>query len=285
MQESIEFRIPEENAQAHLDPSVGVRLGIVRKVLVATDDPLYQRICEIDKDFASKGKFFYHGWFPVRRYSRRELAAAELFQLKIKRTFEPPGEVCGTLYDESTACELCGSGAVQGTDLILDPRSLARAQQHGLDIAKTIADEIVVSQKFVQFFQSGAFTGAVFGTVRRRGKLSALLPEWQQLRSTSHVLNVLPPTKAGIKPSRDDVSGEYRCPRGHTIGLNLISELWVSREDFEACKPDIAFTRQQVGTRRGLLRPRPLLLISPRLWPAIEESELNGFGVEVAHLT
>ncbi len=287
MRETMEFRIPEENAQEYLGTSVGVPLGIVRKVVVATDDPLFQRICELDREFqrASDGRdFFFFGWNPHRRYTKAELNAADAFTLIIKRTFEPPGEECGTVYGESTACELCGSGATQRTDLILDPRSLARADKYNLSIARTIADEVVVSENFVEFFESGSFTGAVFRLVRRRGNPSTVLSGWQQLYETSQLLNIVPPTQTCVSPSTGDEHGEYRCPFGHTIGLNLISELWVSKEDFESCNCDIAFTRQHVGTRRGLLRPRPMLLVSPRLWRAMEESGLKGFDVEVAHL-
>jgi hypothetical protein len=285
MREIIEFRIPEHDAQEHLDASVGVVLGgSVRKVVVATDDPLFQHICNLDRDFRAKNNCFYTSWNLHRRYTKTELNAAEVFNLKIKRTFEPSGEVCGTVYDESTACELCGSGAAQRTDLILDPRNLTRAEKSGLDTAKTIADEIVVSEKFVRFFESGGFTGAEFRPVRQKAKPTVAITGWRQLYSTQYLVSIVPPTKTGVSPSEDDAKGAYRCPRGHTIGLNLISELWVSREDFENRKCDLAFTRQHVGTRRGLLRPTPLLLISPRLWRALEEGGLKGFAVEVAHL-
>ena len=287
MREIIDFRIPEHDAQEHLEPSIGVILGgSVRKVVVATDDPLFQRICEIDRDFQQRtdGHHFYLGWVPHRRYTRAELSAAEAFKLEIKRTFEPPGEVCGTVYDESTACELCGSGATQRSDLVLDPRSLARADKSNLAAAKTIADEIVVSERFVHFLKSGGFKGAEFRPVMRRKKPSQAIIGWHQLYAAPCLVGIVPPTRIGVSPSDDDAKGEHRCPRGHTIGLNLISELWVSRGDFENCKCDIAFTRQHVGTRRGLLRPTPLLLISPRLWRALEASGLKGFGVEVAHL-
>jgi hypothetical protein len=108
-------------------------------------------------------------------------------------------------------------------------------------------------------------------------------PVWHQL-AVVLTAEIVPPTRLGISPSRDNEKNSLRCPHGHTIGLNLISELWVSREDFETCQCDIASTRQYVGTRRGLLRPERALLISPRLWRALEQSNLKGFGVEVAHL-
>lgn len=286
MRETMEFRIPEEDARRYLEPSIGVSLTTVRKIVVATDDPLYTRICEIDRRIRKRtnGKdSFFLGWIPRRRYTQAELNAAELFKVEIKRTFEPSGEECGTIYDELTACKFCGAGAVQKSDLMLQPRSLAK--KGDLSIARTIVDEIVVADRFVELFESHGLSGVVFRTVRRKGKGGAVLAGWRQLFETEHLLRIVDPTKVGNGPTDDDPTGEYRCPEDHTIGLNLISELWISRHDFEKRKPDIAFTEQRIGVRRGLLRPRPELLISARLRKAILEAGLQGFGFEIAHLS
>lgn len=48
---------------------------------------------------------------------------------------------------------------------------------------------------------------------------------------------------------------------------------------------DVMVTKQMIGVRRGLLRPRPMLLLSPRAWRAIEDAKLKGLAVEVAHLS
>ena len=289
MQETMEFRIPEENAREYLDPSVGVSLGsihkTVRKVEVATGDPLFARICEIDREFQkrSNGKhFFFLGWIPHRRYTKRELNDAEALQLLIMRVFEPAGEECGTVYDESTTCDICGSGAIQRSDLVLDSRSLPKGGK--LAIASTIAGEIVVSSTFVKMFETHELRGAEFRPIWLLGNTLAVCPEWLQLYDTSHSLKVVHPTLAGIRPTDDDADGRFRCPLGHTIGLNLISELWISREDYENSQCDIAFTKQRVGVRRGLLRPESSLLISPRLWRVLQDSHLRGYRVEVAHL-
>lgn len=34
---------------------------------------------------------------------------ADLFLIKIKKSFEPAGEECGTLFNEEVACEKCGA--------------------------------------------------------------------------------------------------------------------------------------------------------------------------------
>jgi hypothetical protein len=44
-----------------------------------------------------------------RRYSKAELVTAARFHLIFSAVFEPPGEICGTKYDETKACQECGS--------------------------------------------------------------------------------------------------------------------------------------------------------------------------------
>jgi hypothetical protein len=81
-----------------------------------------------------------------RRYSRNDLAAADAFSLAILGGFEPPGELCGTVYDEASACPRCGAGVIQVSGLRLDLRKAPRNK----DIARTIADEWIVSQRLAK---------------------------------------------------------------------------------------------------------------------------------------
>jgi hypothetical protein len=115
---------------------------------------------------------------------------------------------------------------------------------------------------------------------RRRGKPA---PVWYQLVATATV-DLVAPTRIGVDPCDDDSKGEHRCPRGDTIGLNRLSEIWISRQQFMGSNSDIARTKQFIGVRRGVLRPEPLYVISPRLWRLLVENEIKGFRFEVAHL-
>jgi hypothetical protein len=115
---------------------------------------------------------------------------------------------------------------------------------------------------------------------KRRSK-SRAAPVWHQLIATATV-DIVAPTRVGIDPFDDDTRGECRCPLGDTIGLNVLSEVWLSRRQFLNC--DIARTTQFVGIRRGVLRPEPLLIISPRLQRALEENKVKGVHIDVAHL-
>ena len=170
MRETIEFRVPVKSATEHLPAGLGTALGSVRKVELALDDPMVARIGSLQRQYNAEGKAFFHGWMIYRRYSRRELDEAQLLHVWPKKTFEPAGEECGTVYDDAEACDhvfaqtpeteicghwipssidACGAGARQVTPLFLDGRRIPR----NVDFARTIAGEIVVSARVVQVFQ------------------------------------------------------------------------------------------------------------------------------------
>ncbi len=342
MKEYVEFRIPEKYAAQYLSPEQGQRLSdSVRKLTIATEDPLYWRVRTIETQFEKRREFFFLGWHIKRRYSADELAKAQLFSLNITVVFEPAGEECGTIYDESTACKICGAGRKQVSSLTLDLRKAPKKK----DIARTIADEWIISQHLAEILVGAKITGFELHPVQHKARyqddpydLKAVptgrrilslaeeaglsqsswefcvwlnrpeldemiqhaqdeyafmserqdvkkrpsLPIWYQLVVTSQPLSTVPPTRFGIHPFDEDAEGRYRCPLGHVSGQNILSEASVSSMNWDGS--DITITENLVGIRRGVLTPRPLLLISPRLWRLLAENDVNGYYIEVAHL-
>lgn len=277
MLETIEFRIPESRAARHLPADAGVRLGMARKLEVSIDDPLFDKIRSLSLEFREKGEDFITAWIPHRKYSPRELENADLLRLSARKVFEPAGEECGTIYDDGEACPLCGAGGRQMTPLFLDGKRFPT----GVDYAETISGESVVSRRLVDVFLSHHLRGVDFGAVHfadRGGSLSETYH--QMLISGSHV-RLHGATRVGNDPF-DESSGGH-CLRGDLAGLNLLSEVWIERSDYRG--DDVLATKEFVGTRRGVLRPRPLILVTPRVWLAIRDSKLKGFSVEVAHLS
>jgi hypothetical protein len=250
--------------------------------------------------------------------------------------------MCGTVYDDSTACPHCGAGRTQVSDLILDLRKAPRNR----DLACTIADEWIVSQRLAELLVDAEMTGFELRPVRHKERYqddpidltkvpagrellrlaeeagltpattnwefvvwlnrpeqreladrateehAELLelrdrrrpkpvPVWYQLVVTSTPVPTVAPTRFGIDPFDEDPDGLYRCPSGHVSGLNLLSELWVSRVAWDGS--DVVRTENMVGTRRGLLVPISLLPISPRLWRLLRIEKVKGYKVEVAH--
>lgn len=341
-----EFRIPEEHAQRFLDKDCGTIMFVgdnpfIRKVTVGVGTPLYYRIGKFDKQL--KGGFF-HGWNITYKYTRAELAAGEMFHLRISAVFEPAGEECGTLYGGSDGCRICGGGFEQLNELRLDLRRVPKKK----DIARTIADEWIVSERLADIMAKAGLTGYELHPVKQRPffndaplvlhrvpsgrvllerakptgldlnsrqfcqwlwapeqkdltekaeaenlerlarRYAASIPPrpWFQLAITAQRVPMVPPSHFGINPFNDDLDGEYRCLHGaekdHVAGLNRLSEVFVDGSAWDGS--DITCTTQLVGTRRGLLRPSPLILISPRFRRLLQENNIKGFREEVVYL-
>lgn len=297
MREVFEFRIPEKNAAKHLPAGFGDRLGdTVRRVRLSPEDPLLKHLQRIDREFRSNARVFFTGWSIKRVYSNEELARAPLFRARVTTVFEPAGEECGTVYDEASSCNQvvesesvtevsghqirippsrCGAGAIQAGPLFLDGRRIPRK----VDIARTIAGEIVVSARLRVVFEEVPLSGAQFTEVRLSNRQGVPSKDHFQMRVSTSV-DVHPSTRAGDDPF--DETSHGRCPLGHVLGLNLLSEVTVERRSL--AKVDVMMTRQLVGVRSGLLRPEPLLLVSPNARRSFDEAEVKGLSIEVAHL-
>jgi hypothetical protein len=280
MRETLELRVVEEEAHRVFRPDEGVVLtgGSIRKVLLPLDDERVPSIGALQRELRKRKKRpFFFGWDISRRYSEKELQAAELFLLWPQATFEPEGEACGTRYDESKACSHCGVGARQVSELALDLRCVPKRA----DIARTIANEIIVSTRLVEAMQARGITGAEFRPVRQAGKKGVVSSAWQQLVVVSPPVEIVEPTVTGNNPFDLDEQDEYRCPHGHTAGLNRLSELHVARKSYDGS--DWACTRQMFSQRVGVIRPHPYFLISPKLRALLVELKVRRLTIEVAH--
>ena len=279
MNEFYEFRLYERYAVRILPDNKGVRLGAgsvsIRLLRVSSEDEL---IKEIPKLEIKEQRGIFSAWKVYRKYSRKEIESAQLFHLSIARTFEPAGEECGTLYDEASACPICGSGAKQVTSLLLPRKRIPSSQ----DISRTIAGEMVVSRRVKDLFARHGITGADFSPIRFAGRSQSDSTDWFQLMVHGTLVDVSPRTRVGIDPFDEDKEGEYRCSGGDLIGLNLLTEVSISSNTPD--EADIFVTRQFVGDRRGLLRPERIVLISRKLHTLITSEKLKGFKFEVAHL-
>ena len=165
MDEFLELRVLEKNAHLVFGPTVGMRYpgNFVRKVVIRTDDPRMSRIAQIVAELHARDDMLFGGWNFIRRYSPVELAAAELFHLQINAVFEPAGEECGTVYDWSAGCPVCGAGRVARDGLTLNLRKAPRSKE----IARTIArDEWIVAQRLAEVLVDAKLTGFELRPVR-----------------------------------------------------------------------------------------------------------------------
>lgn len=289
MKTTVEFRIDERDAREVLPNDAGRILGsgTTRAVKVSTDDPLYALIGRTQVERRRQGHFgFFTSWILRRIYSPDELAAAELLEAYPMAVFEPAGEETGTGYDETPACPICGAGRVQTTPLTLDLRRIQPGRDidtqtlpRRKDIARTIAHEVVVSSRLAAILREyeGAELGPVIDASRKQPS-----PDWFQLGTSGPPVEMIAPTQFGMNPFDFDEAGEYRCPLGHTAGLNVLSELTIARASWTGA--DLVATRQLIGRRVGYLVPSPCYLVSQRLYQRLVAEGIKGFTFEVAHL-
>ncbi|MBI5326541.1 MAG: hypothetical protein HZB41_14920 [Ignavibacteriae bacterium] len=294
MKEIYEFRINFDYAHLLFKSEEGKDLGYsVKEIYIMKDDTRFYQIPILDEKIRNKFKTFFFSWWHInRKYTRKEIESAKLFHILFKSTFEPPGEDCGTIYDEEVACKICGANAKQ-----IGPLKLKLSSVPKKDISRSIAGEIVVSEKFVEVFTQNDLKGADFEELNS----SKVANNFYQIKVISPRLNLTSNTLAGVNPFDFSEVGEpeeftipggynfkiekeiYKCPNGDNIGLNLISEPYVLNEP-SITQSDIFISNQTVGVKQGYLRPEPLYLCSPRFRKLIEENKLTGFKFDVAHI-
>jgi hypothetical protein len=281
LKEQYEFRVLEKYAPLLFADGEGKRGILARIIKIDGDDPRLPIVGDLDKKIhLEASESFFYGWDIVRRYTSDELASARLFQLMIipSAHFEPAGEECGTVYDESTACSRCGAGATQVGPLVLDLKRIPK----GKDISRTIAGEVVVSKRVVDLFGGNGVDGVNLTPVHDCRSPDVESEDWFQLQIKDTHAELVPPTRAGINPFDDDESGTCRCATGDLIGLNLLSEVTIS--SVSRGQADFIASRQFVGVRRGLLRPQRIMLISAKVRELISLEKLKGSAIEVAHV-
>ena len=294
MKEIVEFRIFKDYYHLLSEPNDAVFNGMVYVINVERNSPIFEEIKQLNQTVKKRYNEYFFGYSNIKRkYSKKELATATLLQMKIRTTFEPAGEECGTLYDETAACEICGANRKQITPLTLKKGSIPKK-----DIARTIAGEVVVSQKFMAAFKQKNLKGASLEPVVFVKGSS----DYYQLIASSPELELTDKTIAGgdifdLGSDGSDayefiVSGGhkvefekevYRCPKGHLIGLNLLSEAYVSSSP-SINEYDFFSSKQKIGVKRGLLRPEPLYLCSQAFREMVEEERLSGFEFEIANI-
>ncbi len=346
MREVIEFRIWNEYAHLLLGTDKNRNPHGITIITKDANDPIVEKIRVLQGQIKEKFDDLFCLVEVKRNYTRKELDEAALLRINIKPTFEPAGEECGTEFDESSECDICGVNRKQLGPLKLDRRSIPRK-----DIARTIAGEVIVSQRLAEKVVDAELKGFELRPVlhkahyegdsidfrrlplgreviakaesagfpyntagfyiwlnrienqaladrvwaeyialrenkeRRRG--ASLKPVgYYQLTASSSALELTKNTIGGINYfdlSESSLDEVYKCPRGHTIGLNCLSEAYVSNSPVIKSY-DFFTSRQYFGVKRGLLRPEPLYFCSQAFRKLIMEEKFKGFGFEVAHI-
>lgn len=299
MKEILVIRINLDYAYMLFGTDEGRNIGTSVKIVeLSKDDPRYFQIPIIEKEVMEKyNRGFYYGWEFKRSYTKNELTQAKLLHMKINTTFEPCGEEYGTLYDETVACKFCGANRKQTSPLFLKKASIPKK-----DIARTIAGEVIVSEKFAAVVNQEKLKGILLEPVI----CNKLKSNYFQL-SSSECIDLSSKTETGCGPFdsfenscniESDKSVElnipggyhimfeqevYKCPKGDTVGLNLLSEPFVLNSSI-VYNCDFMESKQKIGVKRGLLRPESLYFCSQKFKKMVVENRLTGFDFEIARI-
>jgi hypothetical protein len=276
MREILELRMSTEEAERHLPSGVGKDLGYgVRRLLLDVEDPLVEKLRALEAEYRAQGTTLFSMCEVSRHYTPRELRAAEFLLVEFWPFFRPTGEECGTLYDESTACSFCGAGGRQVNALHLELRRIPKSR----DLALTMGGEYVISSQLAEVLRQHRITGYELRPIVSKGGRPG--SDHHQLVIPSAIAEIVPPTRAGrtyLAPEPDP----NRCPEGHILGHRLLSPLHLSRNSLGEL--DWVFTRQRFGSRQGLFRPYPLMIVTQRLYRLLAEQKVRCLHAEVVHL-
>ncbi|HEY4441340.1 MAG TPA: hypothetical protein VGN14_12850 [Candidatus Elarobacter sp.] len=237
-------------------------------------------IAEAQAEAKNRGSYFYLSWSIDREYSDEELDSAELFLVAFD-FINKAGEELGTRYDELSACPLCGAGARQETELILDCGGLSSRK----DFGRTIAFELLVSTRAKDVFDQNDVTGARYAPVVCARGPKVRGAAWRQLLMPDHGVRIVAPTVIANRPFQDPMDAaalRYRCELGHTLGLTLVSEAYVDRESWDGT--DLVASDAYVGLRSGMIRHNREIFVSQKIRRLVAAAKIRGVRFEVAHL-
>lgn len=288
MNEILELRVNLDYAHLLFKEDEGKKLGTSIKLIgITKDDERYRKIAALQLDIREKyNSSFFFGWEIIRKYTSKELESSDFFQFLIPKVFEPSGEECNTIFDESKACNICGANREQVGALFLKKGTIPKKK----DVSITIASEVVVSKRFVECVEKYNLKGIEFKPIMYKNGVS----EYYQIFN-SRTIPISDKTLVGVTPfdlsDRCDAfdrygnleSEIYKCPNGDTIGLNLLSELFLE-EDLKLKDYDFFESKQKIGVMRGLLVPAPVYICSKVFRNMIINEKLTGFKFEIAHV-
>lgn len=107
---------------------------------------------------------------------------------------------------------------------------------------------------------------------------------WFQLRVVGESVRLSAQTQAGLHPLAHDMMQTYVCKHGHTIGYNLMSEVYIERQSI--LPTDVFHTTQCVGWHHpgSVIYPQPIVGVSKRLGLTLMNSHFAGIKFEVIRI-
>lgn len=144
----------------------------------------------------------------------------------------------------------------------------------------------MVSERLANLTSNGQFSGSALFPISdiTEGKQSvnernAPSRNLSQLVVQSKPLEVTMHSRFGETPFDTESGGYHRCAAGVIAGLRPISLLSIVRSSWDGS--DVCRTSVYMSGRGGLFRPYQLLVVSKRVFTAIQKQAMKGFQFEV----
>jgi hypothetical protein len=149
-------------------------------------------------------------------------------------------------------------------------------------IARSLSGEVVVEATLVEALLAAGVRRDAFRPVYHRNSSSASAT-WKHLAVPNPDLEVAPATRFGDSLfATDEESRASRCPLGHVLGLNRLSEARIEKNSYRG--EAIGASSTFVGHRLGYLRPERMLFVSQAVRRCLERERVTGIRLEIAHL-
>lgn len=280
MEEYYALRVMAERAGDLFGPKEGHQMGHVRAVTLKSDDERIPMITALQRQLRLQGSYLVAGWSIIRKYTQDELLGAAWLHLLPTSFVLSAGEDCTTVYDETEACPVCSWGSRQITPLSLPKSKIPK----GADLSWTWGDEYVVTDRARELIETLDPDSVDFGQVVRCNSKTVTIDGYWQMGPRYDRFRMVPPTVARDHVIDDGVDPDSaRCPFGHTIGHELVTELYVASQTSDL-NGHMYRTSNGVGSKQGLFRPRSEVLVSQEFYRRWVQAGLYGAKFEVAHV-
>lgn len=302
-------------------------LGSVVVISISPSSAAFSLVRDLAERERSFGRSVYFQVLHRITYDSNEIEASKWFHV-IPWTLGYCGETCGTVYDESSSCSICGSGRTRAGPLAIDLKNLPRSRE----LFANLSGELMVAARLAEELGENGFTGFTLGPVVHSPQLERFGPwlkkvpsgrlllalriarhsqdrsgslddleeaaeheyyellrgleptsDWFELLIEGDAARLGPETQAGIDEFRQDEKGEYRCPLGHTLGLNLLGEIHVVKSSIP--NTDLFRCEPRFGWRLGVKRPHAPIVASKRAWEYLVTRCVSGFRWEIVHVS
>lgn len=207
----------------------------------------------------------------VTKYSDDELLQCRLLFISINRSPKGyGGPTYGTKYNIKNTCKICGSGAIQTSNLMIRPSDIPKT----MDIYQTLNGEIIISKKIAQKLKMEKLKGFDLRPVmsyidKRELDYYQIIPYFSMPRLSNSTKCVKKPTCKSCKRS------------GFGFNLKMPNVFYYNLNEGIINKADIFFTYEHFGI--GVLRrpfnesvfAQPHLLVKPTIFKIFKELKIN----------